>query len=64
MTKRESSIERKTNETDIKVKLNIDGTGLGLNIVKKYIEYLQGSFDIQSEEGVGTTITVNLPNIK
>ena len=27
MTKRESSIERKTNETDIKVKLNIDGTG-------------------------------------
>ena len=27
MTKRESSIDRKTNETDIKVKLNIDGTG-------------------------------------
>lgn len=40
---------------------NIPGTGLGLVIIKKCIDLHQGSIDIQSELGAGTTITVRLP---
>ncbi|MBY0470714.1 HAMP domain-containing histidine kinase [bacterium] len=37
------------------------GTGLGLHIVKKEIERHQGTVDIQSTEGKGTTIVLRLP---
>jgi len=40
---------------------NIQGTGLGLNIVKKYVEILQGRISFQSDLGKGTTFTVTLP---
>jgi PAS domain S-box-containing protein len=40
---------------------NIKGTGLGLNIVKKYIEMLGGEIDFKSELNVGSTFFVNLP---
>ncbi len=40
---------------------NIQGTGLGLNIVKRYIELLKGSITFKSEEGIGTTFIVTLP---
>jgi PAS domain S-box-containing protein len=40
---------------------NIQGTGLGLNIVKKYLEILEGEITFQSEENVGTTFNVKLP---
>ncbi len=43
---------------------NIQGTGLGLHIVHKYVTLLEGSINLESEEGKGTTITVTLPNGK
>ena len=40
---------------------NIGGTGLGLNIVKKYVELLKGDIKFSSEIGKGTKFTVQLP---
>ncbi len=40
---------------------NIKGTGLGLTIVKRYVELLNGSIAFKSEEGKGTTFKVRLP---
>lgn len=42
----------------------IGGTGLGLSIVKHGVIYLGGRINLESEEGVGTTITIGLPRIK
>jgi signal transduction histidine kinase len=41
--------------------LNIQGTGLGLHIVKRYVDLLGGSIDLQSELDKGTTITFTIP---
>lgn len=40
---------------------NIQGTGLGLHIVKRYIDLLNGSVNLQSKLGEGTTILVTIP---
>jgi PAS domain S-box-containing protein len=40
---------------------NIGGTGLGLNIVRKYVDLLNGDINFISELGKGTTFVVNLP---
>ncbi len=37
------------------------GTGLGLAVVKSEVEAMGGTLDIQSEEGMGTTVRVLLP---
>jgi PAS domain S-box-containing protein len=39
----------------------IQGTGLGLNIVEKYLDLLQGSIEFTSEENIGTTFTLRFP---
>ncbi|MEO6251955.1 MAG: PAS domain-containing sensor histidine kinase [Ferruginibacter sp.] len=39
---------------------NIQGTGLGLHIVGKYIEILDGKIEFESELEVGTTCTITL----
>lgn len=41
--------------------INIEGTGLGLNIVERYLELLDGSLSFESKEGEGTTFFVKLP---
>ncbi len=41
--------------------VNIQGTGLGLNIVKKYIEIMGGKISFTSEAGAGSTFVVELP---
>lgn len=40
---------------------NIQGTGLGLNIVRKYAELLQGEISFTSEENKGSTFSLTLP---
>jgi PAS domain S-box-containing protein len=41
--------------------INIQGSGLGLNIVRRYIDLLGGNINFVSEEGKGTTFNVTLP---
>ncbi len=40
---------------------NIQGTGLGLNIVQKYVELLDGNITFSSNEYQGSTFTVEFP---
>jgi len=40
---------------------NIQGTGLGLHIVQRYLELLGGEIHLQSELNKGTTITFTIP---
>ncbi len=40
---------------------NIPGTGLGLNIVKRFVDLQQGHITVNSKLGAGTTFVVTLP---
>lgn len=39
-----------------------DGSGLGLYIVKKALEKLNGQIEVKSEISVGTTFTIRVPH--
>ncbi len=41
--------------------INIQGTGLGLHIVKRYLDLLGGNIHLQSALGKGTAITITIP---
>lgn len=40
---------------------NIQGTGLGLHIVKRYIDLMGGTVFLQSEQGTGTRVDIKFP---
>jgi signal transduction histidine kinase len=43
---------------------HIQGVGLGMNIVSRYLEIMEGTIRFQSREGKGTTFTIALPNFQ
>eukprot|EP00435_Cladocopium_sp_Y103_P077450 s1_g1189.t1 len=48
-------------QSDNSLARRFEGTGLGLAITKSLVEAHQGELEIDSAEGVGTTITVRMP---
>jgi PAS domain S-box-containing protein len=44
--------------------INIQGTGLGLHIVKRYVDLLEGQITISSQLNEGTTFNVGIPDLK
>jgi len=48
-------------ETDLS--RNFGGNGLGLTLIKAYVELLNGSISMQSEINKGTTFHITIPNI-
>ena len=49
--------ERERNSTISRV----EGSGIGMGIVKKLVELMDGSVDVQSKIGDGSTFTVTIP---
>jgi signal transduction histidine kinase len=43
--------------------INVEGTGLGLPIVKRYVDLLRGEILLKSELGRGTTVNFTLPGL-
>jgi len=41
--------------------VNIQGTGLGLHIVKRYLDLIGGKISLKSKLGEGTTFTIEFP---
>ena len=56
LTKIFDAFTREQNTT----KSKITGTGLGMSIVKKYVDLLGGTITVESEPGKGSTFTVTL----
>lgn len=60
----EDAIERVFNrfeQVDNRLSTTTPGTGLGLAITQNLVEKMGGRIQVQSEKGVGTTFTVQLP---
>jgi len=40
---------------------NIEGTGIGLTLTKKYLELMNGAIDVESLPGIGSSFVIELP---
>ncbi|MGN1349515.1 MAG: ATP-binding protein [Anaerovoracaceae bacterium] len=52
------SFSRERNATESRIM----GTGLGMGIVKRYIDLMGGTITVESEIGKGTTVTMEIPH--
>ncbi len=48
-------------QIDSKLSRKYEGTGLGIPLAKSFVEMHGGSLDLQSEIGIGTTVTIRFP---
>lgn len=48
-------------QVDSRRNRSVEGTGLGLAIVKHLVELMEGSIDMDSTYGVGTVVTITIP---
>jgi len=46
---------------ELKINRNIEGSGLGLNIVKQLVDLMKGKIEVNSEYGKGSEFTVCIP---
>jgi signal transduction histidine kinase len=44
--------------------VNIQGTGLGLHIVRRYVNLLKGDIHLESELNEGTKINIAIPRLE
>jgi signal transduction histidine kinase len=51
----------KFDRVDMETNKTIEGTGLGLAIVKRLLSMMDGSIDVESEYGKGSTFTLRVP---
>ena len=59
----DAEVARRATEPFFTTKALGKGTGLGLSMVKGFVEQSRGSFELESEPGVGTTIRLVFPRI-
>ena len=58
---KQSIIFEKFTQLDSSFTRKCEGSGIGLAIVKKFVEVLNGTVSVESNEGIGSTFKITLP---